>query len=131
MSFITVGTTDIPYMGRSWFSPCKIGRDVDERTLTWHERLALAFVRSLYGEWDDFLGPKPDGYDLAYNSKNFDLFGAIMKRYHYALFVLNCPVEYIGQRFVPYDPSEITKTVTRIAWQSYQDPELYDQGSAK
>ena len=36
---------------------------VDESKLNRTDRLALAACRINSGEWDSFIGPKPDGYD--------------------------------------------------------------------
>lgn len=80
-----------------------------------HERLALAFSRAMLGSWDDFLGPKPTGYDEAYESENNKAFLEIMDTYCFAIRQLDCPIEILIFRFIPYDPHEVTRQVKAIA----------------
>lgn len=41
----------------------KTARPVVEEDLTHEERLALAWCRLNRWEWDEYIGPKPDGFD--------------------------------------------------------------------
>ena len=41
--------------------------NIDEGTLGWKDRLGLCYVRLLCWQWDDLLGPKPEGFDLLPN----------------------------------------------------------------
>ena len=115
MNHLTYGDTCVPYLGRELFSPCKIRFDGNEGVLTMHERLALAFSRAMLGTWDDLLGPKPAGYDEAYARKDRKTFLKIMDLYCYAISQLDCPIESLIYRFIPYDPHELTRQVKAIA----------------
>lgn len=37
--------------------------NIDESSLSFRDRLGLAYCRLLCWEWDEFIGPKPDGFD--------------------------------------------------------------------
>lgn len=38
-------------------------RDIDESKLSYMDRLGLAYCRLNRYEWDDIIGPKPEGFD--------------------------------------------------------------------
>ena len=42
---------------------------VDESTLSWQDRLGLAYCRLNCWQWDELLGPKPEGFDALPNSR--------------------------------------------------------------
>ena len=46
--------------------------EIDENALSFTDRLGLALCRLNCGEWDDFLGPRPDGI------ANWDVMGAMV-----------------------------------------------------
>lgn len=36
---------------------------IEKSDLTWKERLGLAYIRLRHWQWDDIMGPKPEGFD--------------------------------------------------------------------